>query len=326
MRSDFPEKGRPEEGVGEYLRRQREGRQVSQERLSAVTKIKVKYLQAIEEGRFAELPPEPILRGFLRAYAAEVGLDASDVLRRYEASPGRRVTGPSLPQLRERVKTSPFPLRRAVVLGVWLFFSAGLTFLFTMGGWEKMVGGSTRRDAPKAVKEVATSGEVKEPVSEDNGSNHSLPHSEGTLALEKGAPRPSPAGPAEEPASVVPAPLKASTGGGPDRGASGGRLEVSVKKEDGGGSPPSPQEKGPLVLKITALEDTWLRVIIDDVKQDEVLLLEGRSRDWKAREKFVLTVGNRAGTQVELNGLAIQLPKTSSNVVRNFLISQKDLP
>ena len=322
--------GKSEERVGDYLRRVREGRYINLERLSAITKINVKHLRAIEENRFADLPPEPILRGFLRAYAAEVGLDASEVLRRYEASPGRRVAGLNLPQWSAQLKTSPRPLRRAIVLGLWFFLSAGLTFLFTMEGWERMRGAPSRREALKATKEAATSGEVKgvakRPTPEGNGSRRPLPAAEGTLALEKGAAQPGPAASRKEAASTVGAPLSASTTGEPQRGSSGNRVEVSVKKEEGRVSRGSSQDRAELILKITALEDTWLRVIVDDVQQDEVLLLEGRSRDCSSREKFVLTVGNRAGTHVELNGLAIQLPKTSSNVVRNFLISKKHLP
>ena len=60
----------------------------SLEEMSAATKIKVERLAAIEEMEASALPPMLYLRGFLRAYAAELHLDAADVTRRYLAQVG----------------------------------------------------------------------------------------------------------------------------------------------------------------------------------------------------------------------------------------------
>ncbi|MBI2131316.1 MAG: DUF4115 domain-containing protein, partial [Candidatus Tectomicrobia bacterium] len=55
----------------------------------------------------------------------------------------------------------------------------------------------------------------------------------------------------------------------------------------------------------------------------EFLLTAGNERFWKGSERFILTVGNVAGTQVSLNGSRIVLPQSSSNVVRDFVITEK---
>lgn len=71
--------------VGEELRQAREGLRFSLEQVSARTKIKLERLSAIEEMDAARLPALTYLKGFLRAYAAEVQLDPEDVTERYLA-------------------------------------------------------------------------------------------------------------------------------------------------------------------------------------------------------------------------------------------------
>ena len=90
---------------------------------------------------------------------------------------------------------------------------------------------------------------------------------------------------------------------------------------------PAPATPGepPLTLRIFAAEDTWLRIVVDAKNTEELLLLAGNEKDWKASEKFALTVGNVAGTQVSLNGAEIALPQNTSNVLRDFVIPRKSL-
>jgi curved DNA-binding protein CbpA len=61
--------------TGADLRKIREARGMSLRHIAAVTKIGVRYLEYIEEDRFAFLPAPVYLRGFLLEYARLVGLD-----------------------------------------------------------------------------------------------------------------------------------------------------------------------------------------------------------------------------------------------------------
>jgi cytoskeletal protein RodZ len=69
--------------VGAALRDAREQRGLSLDQLSRATKISVMSLRAIEHNRMDTLPEGIFLRGFLRAYAREVGLNPEDTVRRY---------------------------------------------------------------------------------------------------------------------------------------------------------------------------------------------------------------------------------------------------
>jgi cytoskeletal protein RodZ len=71
------------ESIGRYLRRERELRQMSLEELAQVTRIPLRMLQLIEEDDFEKLPGEVFARGFLRAYARALGVEADEVLAVY---------------------------------------------------------------------------------------------------------------------------------------------------------------------------------------------------------------------------------------------------
>lgn len=69
--------------VGGALRDAREQRGLSLDQLARATKIRVTTLQAIETNRREKLPEAIFLRGFVRAYAREVGLNPEDTVRQY---------------------------------------------------------------------------------------------------------------------------------------------------------------------------------------------------------------------------------------------------
>src|ERR1700740_294679 len=69
--------------IGAALRDARHRRGLSLEQLANVTKIRVAALEAIETNRREKLPETIFLRGFLRAYAREVGLNPEETLKQY---------------------------------------------------------------------------------------------------------------------------------------------------------------------------------------------------------------------------------------------------
>jgi curved DNA-binding protein CbpA len=73
----------PEVVSGADLRRIRESRGVSLRQVANVTKIGTRFLEYIEEDRFALLPAPVYLRGFLQEYARTIGLDPRGVAQAY---------------------------------------------------------------------------------------------------------------------------------------------------------------------------------------------------------------------------------------------------
>jgi transcriptional regulator with XRE-family HTH domain len=71
--------------VGSQLRHAREERGLALDQLANRTKISLRHLRAIEQNGFDQLPGGLYTRGFLRAYAREVGLAPEEIVRRYVA-------------------------------------------------------------------------------------------------------------------------------------------------------------------------------------------------------------------------------------------------
>lgn len=66
--------------VGALLRERRERRGLTPEQVGLALRYKTRHINALEEGRFGDLPPQPYARGLLGAYAALVGLDPEQMI------------------------------------------------------------------------------------------------------------------------------------------------------------------------------------------------------------------------------------------------------
>src|SRR5213083_2834957 len=72
--------------VGQALRKARKERGVELSEVERVTKIRVKFLEAMEEDLWDALPAPAYARGFLDIYARYLGLDQQALLDRYRKS------------------------------------------------------------------------------------------------------------------------------------------------------------------------------------------------------------------------------------------------
>jgi cytoskeletal protein RodZ len=68
------------ESVGQRLKEERQARDISLEQVAQGTRIRLHYLQSIEDGNFDDLPSPVQARGFLRAYAGYLGIDIEPIL------------------------------------------------------------------------------------------------------------------------------------------------------------------------------------------------------------------------------------------------------
>ncbi len=71
---------------GDKLRKQREQRGIALDAISNTTKISTRMLRAIEEEHFDQLPGGVFNKGFVRAYARQVGLDEEEAITDYLAA------------------------------------------------------------------------------------------------------------------------------------------------------------------------------------------------------------------------------------------------
>lgn len=73
-------------GIGYVLRAARTERGLSLAELQGRTKIRSKFLVALEEERFSDLPPYPYARGFLQTVALELGVRPEPLVQRLSAA------------------------------------------------------------------------------------------------------------------------------------------------------------------------------------------------------------------------------------------------
>jgi cytoskeletal protein RodZ len=76
--------GLPMGSLSARLVLERERRNISLEEISRSTKINIRFLTAIEQGHFEELPGGIISKGFLRAYAHQIGMDEEQAIAGYQ--------------------------------------------------------------------------------------------------------------------------------------------------------------------------------------------------------------------------------------------------
>ena len=74
------------ENFGSYLKRERESRGVPLEEISGATKIHIRFLKALEENSFDQLPGEVFIKGYIRSYANTIGSDVEEMLNIYNES------------------------------------------------------------------------------------------------------------------------------------------------------------------------------------------------------------------------------------------------
>jgi cytoskeletal protein RodZ len=74
--------------LGEILRAARESRGYSIDALAKALRIRKRYIEAVEEDRFTDLPPRPYAEIFISAYSKGVGVPTREALDRYFAETG----------------------------------------------------------------------------------------------------------------------------------------------------------------------------------------------------------------------------------------------
>ncbi|HOF42517.1 MAG TPA: DUF4115 domain-containing protein [Candidatus Moranbacteria bacterium] len=74
--------------LGERMQKIRNERRLSLADVSRSTKIQIKYLEYLENGNYQKLPADVYVRGFLRSYAAFMGMNEKKLIKQYEREKG----------------------------------------------------------------------------------------------------------------------------------------------------------------------------------------------------------------------------------------------
>lgn len=295
--------------LGQLLRQTREEKGIDLDQVANETRIRARYLEALEQENYDELPTPGHVQGFLRNYALYLGLDLNEVQALYDTD--NKASRPFVPGIfypKDIDLTPRRPLLRAsVVLWVVLFL-----VVLVVGGWAVWQYGwpaaqpVLRQIAPALAQTpvVGNTATVEQALSTETATSAvgALPEATETLtAVATATSTPSEATQTSVPTSTSaptetpPAPTETATPTRPARTPTSDPTETPTRT-------PSPTPVEGVTLAIAVIERTWLQVTVDGQEQPGELLEAGEERTWEAQEAIYFICGNAGGVEVTVNG------------------------
>jgi cytoskeleton protein RodZ len=299
--------------VGETLRMAREQQGLSLDVISQRTKIGTEKLRAIEENDIQRLPSGIFLRGFVRAYAREVGLDVEDTVNRYIAQFESQASiveddtpyalaeeTPAEISETQRIEES---LREMSIWGivVVVVLSLGLLAYMTLRSPSVSPAATVARaEAPAVAPPPAFASLVPTaPLPPVNAVPPPLP-SESTSAATPPAPQnATPVAPPTTPVATV-------TRSTPEETGTAGVQEPAVV-----------QSSNAIELTIETVGPCWVEAIVDGQTVIYAMMQEGERQRIGRGNDVVLRVGDPAAFTYSINGVPgkpIGQPGTASSV------------
>jgi cytoskeleton protein RodZ len=255
---------------GEHLKRERELRGVSLDEIALATRIKTTFLEALESGRWQELPGGAFNRGFVRSTARFLGLDEDGMVAEYAletngTSQNRTVAEPS--------GAMPRDYRPAAIA------AAALLLLLVAGAWFAHYEYVAHRQKQAAALAASVNSAAPSGAAAVTGAS-------------------SPDGLASN-AAVLGTAVNDSAA---TRAASGTTDAATNLTPT-----PKPAETPLLTLKIEASQRVSARIVADGKTLFKGRLRSDDPKTFRARDGFEVTTSDSSVVQLELNGQTISL-------------------
>lgn len=325
------------EDFGSYLKHERELRGVPLDEIALTTKISIRFLRALEESRFEDLPGEVFIKGFIRSYGQAIGSNVDELLAAYhESSSKRQDTEPANPAtspLKEERFEPHFGFSMKAVLG----FGVALLVIVVGVYWST----SEKGENAGQSHQLATPSMVDNSLPEVEGEAESTASEEASASLSEAespnpaSPQTDAAGPSEPPVIMSPdsAPAQAmgvqepikNTVTVPEKDAIIKDLQDQSVPKSMESSAEAAMGDSSLKLVIRVSENSWFNLRIDDQRDQDFILPPDGSKTIQAKNAIVMTIGNRRATQLILNGQQLDLPESPDNVIRNLTVNAEQL-
>ncbi len=328
------------EDFGSYLKHERELRGVPLDEIAQSTKISIRFLRALEESRFEDLPGEVFVKGFIRSYGQAIGSNVDELLAAYLESSGKRQdTETSNTATFSQTEEEPpqhrfgFPVKAVLGFGAALLVIVGGVYWITSEKGDQA--GQSQRS------QLSTPSIVDNSLPEVNGESKPTASKEANASLSE-AESPNPqsnpaaaAGSSEPPVRLSPDDASAEATGGQESI----KNTVTVSEKDAiiedlqDQVVPKPMEPSAemamgdssLSLVIQVNENSWFNLTVDGQRDQDFILPSGGSKTIEAEKAIVMTIGNRRATQLILNGQQLDLPESPDNVIRNLTVNAEQL-
>lgn len=305
------EQGRASPGA--QLAAYRKERGWTTEQVASQLNLAPRQVVAIENDDYPALPGMPIVRGFIRAYAKLLKVDAAPLLAglggdpamaNESIAPRKTLSTPFMEARMPSMMTERPALSSKWIIGLLLAVLAGVVI------WALQLEGDIVEISKSASSQVSDS--LASLSGNGNGAKQAA-----SAGAEKPAVPPAPAG--ETPSAPVPAAgstdvVPQMTEPAPVDQATNA---ASPAPSAGNAAPTALAGDNALVLK--AREDSWVEVRRADNNTVSFsrILKAGESESIEVTEPISIVIGNAAGVDVNLRGTPIELkPASKSNVAR----------
>ncbi|MGH9505078.1 MAG: helix-turn-helix domain-containing protein [Terriglobales bacterium] len=287
------------ESFGARLKREREARKISLDDIAISTKIGTRFLLALEEDHFDQLPGGIFNKGFVRAYARHVGLDEAQTISDFESACApslpevEPVEAPELAAMAVRVPQTVRNNRKDDGIPWGLFAIVLLVLAFGLALWgfysrEKSpspgVSPTPVRSDPAEAAPKAEAGAAAKSASPETTSA-------GTQPL---APEPTPSGRDAAPSTALPA----------ESAAHAGVFNINIL--------------------IKARQDSWVAITADGKPVVEETLAASGEKSIEARNQVVIKTGNVGALDISFNGKKLA-PQGENNEVKTLTFDQAGL-
>lgn len=304
--------------LGEWMKKIRSERRLSLNETSRGTKIQAKYLEYLENGQYLKLPADVYVKGFLRSYAAYVGINEKMLIRLYEREKGIQKNIKKIDnseKLIEPLKLSKWVVTPKLIVGALVTFFIFLGFFYiykevdsfisaprlavtspqdgeTIESRSVLVKGSTEKDAEVFINEqpisVNENGEFSENITLQGGLNVISVKSKNKFDKE----------------SVRSLSIKSNV----EESAPGNQDVNSIS-----------QEKS-INLEVAVRPDpTWLSVESDGSIVFSGTLLPGTVQNFSAKERISVTSGKGSDTYIKVDGKDIGVLSNDPGIVRDIV-------
>lgn len=319
-------------GIGERLRSARQALGLSLEEIENVTRIRRSFLVALEQEAFDLLPGPAYVRGFLRTYAAYLGIPSAELLDLYPTPSVGTKAGAIAPrefpvEVRITPATRLAPGRR-VLVGAGILVGLGVVALGVVL-YEQVrqfaetpvspPGPAAPRAGPSNSYAAPTSGSPRltpsapppgaPPRSTPSGASaipQKPPATPGPAASGPAASPPKPATPPRPgPTSGTGAPPASTTSGAPGAPPKPPATPSPGAPPGSGPAAPSSPAPAPLHVVVAASGHSWVRTVADGTTVFEGFVNVGDKQIWEAKRTLTVKVGNASAVDISLNGKSL---------------------
>ena len=317
-------------GIGERLRTARQALGLSLEEVETATRIRLSYLDALEREAFTELPNPAYVKGFLRSYAAYLGIPAEELLQAYprDASSGtavaERVVRHESPIDVVITPATPYSRTRRLLTIAGVVVGVGL--LIVVYVFFSQVREFARTPPPASSRKPPAPEEQPAPAPANAPSQTTSAAPSVQPPVPPPAAQPPAAPPAAAPAPAKPAPAPSSPAA-PATPAAPPQISGAPPYPPAGPSETGPPPAGAVQVAVTANDRSWVRAVADGAVVFEGFIDAGGRQGWQAARQITVKVGNAGAVEVIVNGRSLgPMGKPGAVIERTFQAGEAPPP